>query len=389
MLHHLVAGYIREYELSSQNTKVIPQEINMLCLQFYDSFKFMILVTESDIKLSASLFDYCNINNHIWNCHVSDLNKIDQTKSTNTTSLFTDGTYQVGSTAICLGSNISFPHYISNQLIKSNINEPYTAIFHCGGQDNINYEASCYCNVAVLSQRSLSMNNDSVNVYNCKLPSYPIPVEQNQIVFCHNHNYYGLYSIDYDSIYYLSFKNNAQQEWVKLNLKERKRLRSQIVFIDDYKKLMIISGDDMNGIWSTSRSSNDVEMIEFENNNKSIMVSSINQGRIEAGVTFDKYRNCVYVVGGYDFDTIGSLNKSEYYDINKNKWYNLPDTHKHHDYYPMVWIEDNLLYVTSTNNTIIECIDLRVNRSWIKFRSGQMGNIFGSFNSIDCKFLQL
>ena len=71
----------------------------------------------------------------------------------------------------------------------------------------------------------------------------------------------------------------------------------------------------------------------------------------------------IYVCGG----NRAPYKKCEYYDINKNRWYEMKDTEATHNNWPVLWMENaNILNIASTSQFVFEQMDLREN-IWRKY----------------------
>ena len=86
--------------------------------------------------------------------------------------------------------------------------------------------------------------------------------------------------------------------------------------------------------------------------------SSVNSG-ICTNKSLKKEKERVYVGGG----SRGKYQSMQFYNIEKNEWYLLPDTNGEHKYHPILWFDDeNVLYIISAWCNMMECIDLRENK---------------------------
>ena len=104
----------------------------------------------------------------------------------------------------------------------------------------------------------------------------------------------------------------------------------------------------------------------------------MNYARYSCGIVYDKLLNLVYVGGGHNAE-----NKVEYYDINKNKWINIPNTEMSHSSRPVLWTDNKLLYIASIYSDSMEYIDLRINNKGWNVIYGQnyntlWHNVFGT-----------
>ena len=92
-------------------------------------------------------------------------------------------------------------------------------------------------------------------------------------------------------------------------------------------------------------------------------LADLKQRSQNSGICTDKTtkneKERVYVGGG----SKGNLHQMQFFDINKNKWFSLPDTNGDHKHHPILWFDDvNVLYTASAWCNIVECMDLRENK---------------------------
>lgn len=101
-------------------------------------------------------------------------------------------------------------------------------------------------------------------------------------------------------------------------------------------------------------------------------LKSLNYNRCGSGIFYDKKFSGSVFVGGGLFSNKGQNGKIkgtrvvEQYDFNKNEWYSLPQTNNEHNYFPPIWIDENvgkdLIFIAGFRPTdigVIEVYDLR------------------------------
>ena len=92
----------------------------------------------------------------------------------------------------------------------------------------------------------------------------------------------------------------------------------------------------------------------------------------------NNYNKRIYIGGGMD-----SNNKFEYFDINKNEWYLLPNTNGMHGRWPIIWKDDiNIINIASIHKCKkFEKLDLRQNK-WSVYIGNDENDLLAS-NSFD------
>ena len=99
-------------------------------------------------------------------------------------------------------------------------------------------------------------------------------------------------------------------------------------------------------------------------------LKSTNYNRCGSGIFYDKkFSGNVFVGGGLFSNENGKIRGTrvvEKYDFNKNQWYCLPQTNNEHNYFPPIWIDENvgrdLIFIAGFRPTdigVIEFYDLR------------------------------
>ncbi len=209
-----------------------------------------------------------------------------------------------------------------------------------------------------------------INGYIWCLPSFNTEITNNCLIYSDE---FGLISVGglegygfSDNIYNLSFSNNAYREqnkwkWKRMDtkLKNRRSLTSCIMIKtnNNYQlkeKIIIIGGHHYKTLSS-------IEMYDFDDNNyyngKCEELSSLNTARRKCGVCYSNQFQRIYIGGGAGF---GVTEQFEYYDLIKNQCYSFDiKTQYEYDNYPVLWINNNMLCIGSTNTQHIECMDLR------------------------------
>ena len=163
-----------------------------------------------------------------------------------------------------------------------------------------------------------------------KLPSYKVGRSAHALIYS---KWYGLLSIggnkgnsstNTNEIMQLSMKTNPNDtttttkwEWQEIGRMDKKLKHVSCCMIND--RTLFICG----GIKSTSSDSKEVNIYDFEIK-EWIGLKQSKYARSQSGIYFDKFMKRIYCVGG---NTSGfSINKTEYYDLERNEWYRLPNT---------------------------------------------------------------
>eukprot|EP01084_Bolivina_argentea_P185768 320307_1 len=258
-----------------------------------------------------------------------------------------------------LGQNVQFPNFIQNEIKNLCINNEI--IFECGGWDGTKYRTEC--NALLRSTK----NNKS---YSVELPSFP--KTQNWDYNGPNSLYdteKGLFCIGGLNMSYcfnLKFNNKYNKhnwEWLSLpGLQVRRQWPSCIMIdtmeIENKKKILAVAGY-FGSFYNT------VEIFDFKQNSWSY-VKSTNIGREKAGIYYERQKQNVYIAGGWNPNKIAQFSV-ECYDIGKNEWIKMQRTTMHHRYFPVLFMDDNILYVMSNREkeNIVEYMDIRTNK-WQK-----------------------
>ena len=161
---------------------------------------------------------------------------------------------------------------------------------------------------------------------------------------------------------------------------------------DDESKLFVIGGVDHQIVTQQKW----LRMVDFDTDASKHWqkMANMNYCKADCGAFYDKVNHKIYVGGGNGWTgndvTKGAEIRREYYDVHKNKWYQLPDTDYEHYMKACIWIEKddpNLLYITSFGAGKVECIDLRMapNDSSAKGFNidAGFGNVLNMFGLID------
>ena len=96
-----------------------------------------------------------------------------------------------------------------------------------------------------------------------------------------------------------------------------------------------------------------VDILDLERNEWT-KAARRNKSAQDCGVYYDESNAAIYVGGGY---TNMASRIVECYDMNKDKWEQLPDTNYGHDMNPLIWIEDNnLLHIASIGEIALKTL---------------------------------
>ena len=207
-------------------------------------------------------------------------------------------------------------------------------------------------------------NIEQINAYNWTLALLPTAVWGNCIVWS---NKRGLYSIGGKNvekrIYHLVNFGEIDETWNEtIKSMDIPKIWTSATFFDNDDKLIIVGGYPETMRYLTD----DVVIYDFNTKKWQKGKSCINR-KGGSGICYDKNSSNIYVCGG----TKDGYKIAEYYNIEKNQWYQLPDMNKGSNWYPAVWKTNNLLYIASIfegskrsisasdQHSIIEFIDLR------------------------------
>ena len=155
------------------------------------------------------------------------------------------------------------------------------------------------------------------------------------------------------AISHLQF-NNDDIKWKEIMKMGRSRGLSSAVMINE-NKIFCCGG-------YVGAYKNFTEIFDLENK-KEIKLKQMTHKRCRVGIYKDEHEeNKIYIGGGKIAYSKGS-NKFEYYDLNKNNWFNLGDTNGTHGCNPIIWKDDpNIINIASVWSKQFEKMDLRENK---------------------------
>ena len=215
------------------------------------------------------------------------------------------------------------------------------------------------------------INTNKYNCYHYALPELSHVVNGSSLIYT---NDYGLVSvgntIPESSLNILNIHNS--NKWIENKMDKPRGYCSADMISDD--ELICVGGGSKNKSDPLAKYV-DVYNLKTQKWNK---ISSTNYPRRHCGIACEKYiYKRVYISGGIFEDF-----KCEYFDLNKNKWYNLPSTNGKHYKWPVMWIENvNIIHITSLYGQLFESFDIRENK-WIIYLNNKNNNeidkIFGT-----------
>eukprot|EP00484_Ammonia_sp_Unknown_P026186 CAMPEP_0197046848 /NCGR_PEP_ID=MMETSP1384-20130603/22461_1 /TAXON_ID=29189 /ORGANISM="Ammonia sp." /LENGTH=269 /DNA_ID=CAMNT_0042478693 /DNA_START=570 /DNA_END=1379 /DNA_ORIENTATION=- len=218
-----------------------------------------------------------------------------------------------------------------------------------------------------LNNLTNSVNKETLNWYNWELPKLPRTVCGNTCVYSQRFN--TLYSIGGEKcnqVFSLSFNNISAMNdlrWKELPKLNGSRYAPACCMIQNkstgLQKLCVIAGR-THGYGGNM----DAEIFDFSKSNKDWQWEALRtnnefaaSGLYRAGCHFDENAERIYVGGG---QIERPRNQMYVCDLRRMQWMSLPPTLKKHNFYPCIWKDNNQkLYITSTNEDVIEWLDLR------------------------------
>ena len=198
--------------------------------------------------------------------------------------------------------------------------------------------------------------------YLWQLPSFNEGRGRNKLIYS---KYYGLLSVGgtkagtaTDEILQLQLNNIDDISYNDWNWKciakmEQKLKNVNCCMIND--RTMFVCG----GVKSTNSDSKEVKIYDFEIC-EWIPLRQSKYARSDCGILFDKFDKKIYCVGGNE-SSFG-INKCEYYDLEQNQWFRLPNTTQKHGNKPLLYKHPNnknILIIASCITNCIETYDLR------------------------------
>lgn len=409
----LVSGYFKLISVHYGAGLVVPLDITLLCVKFYETIPLELCMLTNMIdrdykktKISNGIKCIDFNGRKIIRFSVYDINN---TKRLCTTQEI----WECMKGGICCAKNINLPSFITDKykkLLKSffdndskskkskskkrksrkkrqTIQKPVQiknwSLFMKIGGNYPNYSLSGYeytdqCLAVLYDSKQMDWLRlptngfQNIDTLQFQLPSLPHNCTANSL---YNNRYKQLITImdNYDaSIYSLSFKQDEYIEdmtkdwkWKQMTtLRKNDNLsfhHPAMIFINDEQELMVCGGIEDNYQMTN------IYNIETE---KWIQLKSLNYNRCGSGIFYDKkFSGSVFVGGGLFSNENGKIKGTrivEQYDFNKNEWYSLPQTNNEHNYFPPIWIDENLgkdlIFIAGFRPTdigVIEFYDLR------------------------------
>ena len=147
----LIDGYIREIgELLSP--KIIPPEINQLCINFYYFAHIMILLNEITKSCHITIA-HVSINENGEIYFQNSQTSIHRLYKTN------DISYNIFNAGICKSNNIILPNNIQSQITNLTTKQSYyDIIFKCGGERG--RDSFTNCNAFIFSHKILNISDN-------------------------------------------------------------------------------------------------------------------------------------------------------------------------------------------------------------------------------------
>eukprot|EP01084_Bolivina_argentea_P296255 510197_1 len=346
LLNH---GYIRRIE-RLLNNKTIPYSIYDICFNFYRSQNTILYIsTKINYGLHIAAFDnglnwYSNINQKESSIH--------------------------GCESYCYIENIKLPKKYHNYNQKQNMN----AIVHFTSKSFHHHRHE----LILFNENQLQSNNhaNSIDIKRLELPHTiegMTDISECGLIYSKSHGIVCIGGDDMDSMYYLELiDNNNDWKWNDtLSHMNHKRSAASCTIINknsNDEKYFIVGGygpiNDRTHNWLNS-----VELYECKTN-KWILLPNAKYTRCWQGIYMDEMSNVIYLGGG---NNNYSVNVIEYFDIVKNKWYEiLAETEEHNK--PIIWKNENLLYIASVHSDI-QYIDLRMDNN--KWNEQTLESVFG------------
>eukprot|EP01084_Bolivina_argentea_P151824 264958_1 len=378
----LINGYI--HEIASE-MRYIPLDVIQLCFTFYKVYPNILLL----LKCIRDDYGLCiaDIANDInWGVNLYNVNpkknkrkKNKKHKTNNHKHNKTDCTHFLfNMSSICYHKNFKISKLMHQKITQtycrnndyffnSSCNE-YNVIFKCHQNPN-------RCNALLFHQKQLNkLSGETINAFNWRLPSLP-NISHNSLIY---HSRHGLISIGGEKrnkCWILNVnEDNTHKQWnsdtniIQNMINRQCCLETTCILSNDELKLFVIGGMDIH-VLSSQKS---VSMFDFENNNWRIL-ANMNYCKAQSGAFYDSIGKRIYSGGGYGSTgptIVSAVNRMEFYDINKNRWYKLCDTVYTHAYNPLLWMDnDNILYIASIGTDFVEFIDLRMNMKMCKWNT--------------------
>eukprot|EP01084_Bolivina_argentea_P055570 101854_1 len=314
----VIDGYIRKVQTVFKDI-IIPQEINIICLNFYNSNNIIIL---------SIIYDIQQIEN--WELYISNIdNQLNSQIKLSAKECENKVPIQWESVLYHTNHLNYIPLEIQPCIKSNNCN----AIFKIGG---------CNCMAQQHKNFMLIFNYNSrekiIDSHKIDLPLIPSnnEITGHSIVYS---NEYGLLCIggfndheQYENkIYQLLFNcneykhlnvNDSDWQWKQLIKMNKQRYQPSTIIFDNNK--LFIAGGESN----QEMTWNDIEMFDLNKNEFIQNIQNMKYTRKNAAICYDYYSNNIYIGGGFTSTNVADLDiypskNVEYYNCIKNKWYDL------------------------------------------------------------------
>eukprot|EP01084_Bolivina_argentea_P056111 102725_1 len=352
----LLTGYIRQIEILL-NGKIIPQSINSLCFDFYHLYNMIFLLIEKNENEIYSI-DINNDKSSIYNVIHP------QFTPNEPWSIFNGG--------VCCKQNWILPDRItaalSSQFDVNSYNKMFEkmkkwnyVIFKVGGYDAQNDNSTNCCNAIIMNRYKTSNDNIAFNV---KLPNFISNIYGNSLLFSRQHGLISIGGRTQSPIAKLSF--SGMLDWEKMKSVSNIHIAATMINKD---RILIVNGCKL-GIYSNQSHPGQVNAVQIFDMKKNRFCYASNScySRCSSGIYHDELAHKVYVGGGCFQERI--VKYMEYYDVNRNKWYKLPQTSMKHGNTPILWMSNHhkILNIGSMdldkncrfNGLNVEVMDLRM-----------------------------
>eukprot|EP01084_Bolivina_argentea_P016042 30058_1 len=351
---YLVIGYVREIHIKINN-EIIPADILKLCIEFYPSKIPKILF------LKGQHWDSDNID------FVPEITTfyVNEKRSYKHTVQPLEKMYHV------------FRHYNCGIRYVKDFKLPNSVLSSFDGNGESYDVIFVVSNVRSYASIAYIIDHENDKTYSWKLPYFDWDV--GSVVYSRDLNELYTFGHKYKkgSFNVLSF-NESELKWKQKGIMERPRTGLSATMISD-NKAIICGGYTTSGFGYSS----DADIYDFNDKTWIKGISSMNDGRDMMGIYYDAFidNHRVYVGGGRDGTR--RYNKFEYYDINKNKWFRLPDADGNYQH-PVIWSEYvNILHAVShvteshPKSKLFEQLDLRENKWHIYVKQDQFDDLIG------------
>eukprot|EP01084_Bolivina_argentea_P238585 400826_1 len=354
-----------QYEINTESRNDINYQRNHNNQRY--SNIMLCMTHQTGEELNSHYLYATDLNSNIkWKCSLYNMNqknkKIDVTFAG----------FPVCCAGICYQHHLKLPQNV-HKLLRNNNKNDYNVIFRTGGiyGDRIENTFRFWSCDAIIVDINQNETTDAIKGYVWNLPNLPY------VKYCHDlvySNEYGLITIgglkrftdDGDATMFLNlnlYQSDLDIEWKWHKFAKMPNVHACGVGVilqsqQKEKGIMVFGGRD--NATKGGQYTKDVDFYDFETSKWFELASFNGSGRTDHGKYCDINNGYVYMCCG---SSLGDsfLKECEYYNINKNYWYSLPNTNFGHTD-PVVWKQDNRLYVVSKLNNGMEWLDLRTNK---------------------------